>query len=64
MSRPTDTFRGARLAFDLAAEQLTQPDLFGDAPPTEFWLAIREAARAQLDECNALAYAMREGNRG
>lgn len=58
MSRPTDTFRGARLAFDVAVEQLTQPDLFGDAPPTEFWLAIREAARAQLDDCAHLEAAI------
>lgn len=50
--------RGARLAFDIAHDQLTQPDLFADAPPTEFWLAIREAARAQLDDCAHLEAAI------
>lgn len=59
MSCPTDTARGARLAFDLAVEHLTQPDLFADAPPTEFWLAIRAAAQLQLDESAALQDAIR-----
>jgi hypothetical protein len=54
MSRPTNTFRGARIAFDQAHELATQPDLFTDAPPTEFWLAIRSAAFDQMQEC--LAY--------
>jgi hypothetical protein len=54
MSRPTDTFRGARMAFDQAEDLASQPDLFTDAPPTEFWLAIRAAAFDQLEECAAL----------
>lgn len=54
MSRPTDTLRGARMAFDIADDLASQPDLFSDAPPTEFWLAIRAAASEQLDECAAL----------
>jgi hypothetical protein len=57
VSRPTDAERGARIAYDLADDLASQPDLFGDAPPNEFWLAIRAAATAQLDDCAALVAA-------
>lgn len=59
MSRPTDAQRGARLAYEVALDALTQPDLFSDAPPTEFWEAIRAAAFAQLEDCAAEARAIR-----
>lgn len=60
MSRPTDAQRGARLAFDIAVDVLTQPDLFADTPPTEFWESIRAAAFAQLEESAAFAAAIRD----
>lgn len=53
MSRPTDTERGARIALNLAAAHLMQPDLFGDTMPREFWQVIELAANDQLDECDA-----------
>ena len=53
MSRPTDTLRGARMAFDAAAFHLVQPDLFGGVLPRQFWAGIAKAAAEQIEECNA-----------
>lgn len=53
MTRVTDTHRGARIAFDLAAAHVLQPDLFGGVLPREFWQEIARAAADQLADCNA-----------
>lgn len=58
MSRPTDTFRGARIAFDIADQNAAQPDLFADGITVEFWQSIRDAAWYQLQDCLALQHAM------
>lgn len=54
MSRITDTERGARIASDMAAARIMQPDLFGDALSLDFWEAVYDAAEDQLIECMAL----------
>lgn len=59
MARITDIQRGARIALDIAAAHLIQPDLFGDALSREFWQAIESAANDQLDDCDAERFALR-----
>lgn len=54
MSRTTDVERGAWMAFDVAVVRATQPDLFRDVLPPQFWRDIQLAAMDQLDECAAL----------
>lgn len=52
MSRITDTERGARIALDIAAQNILQPKLFAnDGPALEFWQGIECAANDTLDEC-------------
>ncbi|MBV6863820.1 hypothetical protein [Xanthomonas euvesicatoria] len=61
MARPTDTERGARIAYEEAVLSL-QPDLFGyiagdDGPLDQInamWWGIYHAAIDQLAECKAL----------
>lgn len=66
MSRPTDTHRGARLAYDVAREELTQPSLF---PPADseaqegleaLWASIFDSAEQTLLEERWAAEARRE----
>jgi hypothetical protein len=54
VSRTTDVERGAWMAFDMAVERFSQPDLFGDVLPPQFWREIQLAAMDTLDECAAL----------
>lgn len=54
MARITDVERGARIAWEIAAERLVQPELFDDGVPASMWDAIENAALAQIAECNAL----------
>lgn len=49
MSRPTDTERGARLAYDIAQEQLQQ--LFPGQLSREFWAQIADEATVTIAEC-------------
>lgn len=56
--RTTDTELGAWIAFDLAVTRATQPDLFGDVLPPQFWRDIQLAAMDTLDECVALREAL------
>lgn len=58
MSRPTDTERGARLAYEIAQEQLQQ--LF-PALPREFWTQIADEASVTLAECSFLRQAVAHG---
>jgi hypothetical protein len=58
MSRPTDTERGARLAYEIAQEQLQQ--LFPEVP-REFWAAIADEASVTLAECSFLRQAVAHG---
>ncbi|MCD9030373.1 hypothetical protein LDO32_01310 [Luteimonas sp. Y-2-2-4F] len=59
MSRITDTERGARIALAMAEQLGMQPDLYADALPVEFWHAIADAARLELDDQHALRAAIR-----
>ena len=59
MARITDVQRGARIALEVAAAHLVQPDLFADAIPRDFWQDIERAANDQLDDCDAERFAMR-----
>lgn len=54
MSRITDTERGARIALAMAEQLGMQPDLLDDALPVEFWDAIADAARLELEDAQAL----------
>lgn len=58
MSRPTDTERGARLAYDIAQEQLQQ--LFPQLP-REFWAEIADEASVTIAECSFLRQAVAYG---
>lgn len=56
MSRPTDTERGARLAFDIALERIQ--DLFpAEGQGRAFWNAIAEEAVEVIHEGDALRQA-------
>lgn len=59
MSRPTNTERGARLAYEIAQEQLQQ--LFPDQLPREFWIAIADEASVTIAECSFLRQAVSHG---
>lgn len=53
MSRPTDTERGARLAYDVAMERMQ--DLFpADGQGRAFWSAIADEAAVTVAECGFL----------
>lgn len=53
MSRPTDTERGARLAYEVALERMQ--DLFPvEGQGRAFWSAIADRADLTISECNAL----------
>lgn len=54
MSRPTDTERGARIAWDFAFEREIQKELFASDLDPEFWRRVRMAAEEQLQECQAM----------
>ncbi len=56
MSRPTNTERGARIAYDLAQLKLIQRELFPSrrTPPLKLWREIAAIASEQLAECQAL----------
>lgn len=58
MSRTTDTERGAWIAFDMAVDRWTQPDMFDDVLPPQFWREIQLAAMDQLDEIAAMREAL------
>lgn len=58
MSRPTDTERGARLAMQISAERLKQPELFGDTLPPAEWGGINLAATLQYLDCLRLREVM------
>lgn len=58
MSRTTDTERGAWMAFDMAVDRWTQPDMFDDVLPAQFWREIELAAMDQLDEIAAMREAL------
>ncbi|MCR6687092.1 hypothetical protein [Pseudoxanthomonas sp.] len=58
MSRTTDTGRGAWMAFDMAVDAWTQPDMFDDVLPAAFWREIQLAAMDQLDEIAAMREAL------
>ena len=51
VSRPTDTERGARIAYDFALERSIQGEIFAQELDPEFWQRVVRAARDQLDEC-------------
>ena len=59
MSRTIDTERGAWMAFDMAVDRWTQPDMFDDVLSPQFWREIQLAAMDQLDEIAAMREAMR-----
>lgn len=53
MSRPTDTERGARLAYDIAVERLQ--DMFpADGLDRAFWDGIADEAAVTVAECGFL----------
>ena len=56
MSRPTDVERGARLAYEIAQEQLQQ--LFPGQLPREFWNEIADEAAVTIAECSFLRQAI------
>jgi hypothetical protein len=51
VSRPTDTERGARIAYDFALERSIQGEIFAQDLDPEFWQRVMRAARDQLEEC-------------
>ncbi|MBD9377956.1 hypothetical protein [Pseudoxanthomonas sp. PXM04] len=56
MSRPTDTERGARLAYDIAIERLQ--DLFpAEGQGRAFWSTIADESAVTLAECALLRQA-------
>jgi transcriptional regulator of acetoin/glycerol metabolism len=59
VARPTDQERGARLAFDIAREELQQ--LFPRELDRDFWAAIADEAAVTLAECGFLREALRHG---
>jgi hypothetical protein len=59
MSRPTDSYRGACIALDMALQRIHQPDLFGEGVPLEVWERIRDAAYEEIDDSIALTAAQR-----
>lgn len=65
MSRPLHEERGARIAAWQADEMLRahySPDLFPQrlsAPKLRLWKSIQQAARDQLEECQAMREALR-----
>lgn len=60
MSRPTDTERGARLAYEVAIERLQQ--LFpADGLSREFWDGIADEAAVVRAECRWLREVQAQG---
>lgn len=58
MARPTDTDRGARMAYDLAVSVLAGLPLFPELVVTDelarVWMDIQFAAVDQMEECRVM----------
>ncbi|WP_411831979.1 hypothetical protein [Pseudoxanthomonas mexicana] len=60
MSRPTNTLRGARIAFEVAEDRYIQRELFAsDGPSPGFWWEVARAAHRVIEEETACMQAKR-----